>query len=400
MAQQLHAFAPMLCYTLCQSHWWLLMTCCPVVGLSHCFPFVMLSACQVPAAGHCAGQEAAAGPSPTPGAHACQDSAPKASSRNLPCAVCQAPVAPRGLQSPSAQKVTGDHRLAAQHQTRSTVSAPADLEHQQDQRVSAAAAEACWLDLAAGSATWPLQSSAACSQGSWGATAAATLQRLPPQWQLAADAADGQGPTCLDSGPTSVASQPTWSQASSTCAASTRLEAAEPWQGCLTARQHQAGPATRGAQALQGEPDAQYRHQTVALSSLLNSTSTDVDLLSTRQSRHPLFTNSSQDGAPQQAPASQRDEGKCNSACSHISWREAQSSVRPAAVARDSGSRSLAQHDLAEEQACSSENVSSSRFVQPSEFTFEGKSVWCVCCNNSSRHSCWGCGCGLQGAAM
>ena len=322
--------------------------------------------------------------------------------------MCQAPVAPEGLQSPSVQDLTGNCRLAAQHQARSTVSAPAKLVHEQvghptgarqlpqallpqDQRLSATAVKACWLESAAGcsagskqaaaeaatagGAAWPLQSSAADSQGSWGATAAAALQRLPSQWQLAADAAGRQGPACLNSGHTSGGSQPSWCQASSTCAASTRLEAAEPWQGCLAARQHHAGPASHGAQALQGESGAQHRNQTVPLSNLLNSTSTAVDLLSTQQSRHPLFTNLSLDGAPQQEPASQQDAGQRNSACRHMSWRETQSSVRPAEGATDSSSRSLAQHDSGFEQAaCSSEDYSSSRFVQPSE----GKSVCCV----------------------
>ena len=375
------------------------------VGLSHCSLFVMLSACQASAVGHCAGQEAAAGPSPTPGAHACQGppSSSKASSRSSPCAVCPAPVAPRGLQSPSAQKLTGDHRQAAQHQPRSTVSAPAELEHQQvehptgaqqlpqDQRFSAAAVEACRLESAAGcpaaseqaaaeaatagSTTWPLHSSAADTQGSWGASPAATLQRLPFQWQLAADAAHRQGPACLSSGHASGDRQPTWSHGSSTCAASTRLEVAELWQACLAARQPQAGPACEGAQALQGEPGAQQRLQTVPLSNLLDTTSTAADLLSTQHSRHPPLTSPSQDGAPQQAPASQQDEGKCDTACSHMSWREAQSSVRPADVARDSSGCSLTQRDLMEEQAaCSSEDDSSSCFVQPSE----GESVCCV----------------------
>ena len=391
---------------LCKSPLPLLVSCCLSSGLTHCCLCVMLRACQVSAAGHCAGQEAAAGFSSTPGAHACPgpQSASEASSKSPPCAVCQAPVASRGLLSPSAQKLPSDHCLAAQHPARSTVSAPAELVHQQvehptgaqqlprallpqDQRFSAAAVEASWLASAAGcsagsdqacaeaatadSATWPLHSSAADGQGSWGATAAATLQRLPSHWQLAAAAPARRGPACLNTGRSCGDSQPTWSQASSTCAAVTRLEAAEPWQVCLAARQHQAGLASQGAQALQGEPAAQYRHQTVPLSNLLNSTSTAVDLLSTQRSQQPLFTSPSLDGAPQQAPASQQDG---DTACTHISWREAQSSVRPADMARDSSSRSLAQQDSEEEQAaCSSGDDSSCRVVRPSEGQF-------VCC--------------------
>lgn len=308
--------------------------------------------------------------------------------------MCQAPVAPGAMRSPSTKDFTGDHRLATQQQASSTVSAPAELVHQQvehptgaqhlqDQRFSAAAVEASWLESAAGclagsaqaaaeaatagSATWRLQSSAADSQGSWGVATAAALKQLPSQWQVAADAAHKQGPACLNSGPTSGDSQPTWSQTSST-----RLEAAEPCQVYLAPRQHHAGPASQGAKALQGKPGAQHRQQTEPLSNLLNSTSTTVDLFSTQQSR--VFTDPSLDGAPQQAPASQQDEGRCKRACSHIQWKEGLSSVRRADMARDSSSRSLAQHDLREEQAaCSSGNASSSRFVRPMEGNF-------VCC--------------------